>query len=187
MPKRRSAIPERPRMSRSISGGTGCGPMKMRLPSSPARSVITWRRLRRSPCMIVANAGGARMRWSTESRPRSARWENPIWMRFQSRPALRRCCCTGKYSLAEVYYLTSRYVSWRMVLFGDPLYNPMRGRSFSPPLAHSPTPLPTPPSERPLGDPPSRLAQKHREQKDQMATLVKLLLDAETGSAKSAR
>ena len=37
---------------------------------------------------------------------------------------------TGKYSLAEVYYLTSRYVSWRMVLFGDPLYNPMRGRSL---------------------------------------------------------
>ena len=36
---------------------------------------------------------------------------------------------TGKYSLAEVYYLTSRYVSWRMVLFGDPFYNPMRGRS----------------------------------------------------------
>jgi uncharacterized protein (TIGR03790 family) len=94
---------------------------------------------------------------------------------------------TGKYSLAEVYYLTSRYVSWRMVLFGDPLYNPMRGRSFSPPLAHSPTPLPTPPSERPLGHPPSGLAQKHREQQDQMATLVQLLLDAETGSAKSAR
>ena len=35
---------------------------------------------------------------------------------------------TGKYSLVEAYALTTRYVSWRMVLFGDPLYNPWRGR-----------------------------------------------------------
>ena len=66
---------------------------------------------------------------------------------------------TGKYSLVEAYYLTSRYVSWRMVLFGDPLYNPMQGRSR--PTADSPTPFPTAPSDRPLGDPPARLAQKH--------------------------
>ncbi len=92
---------------------------------------------------------------------------------------------TGKYSLAEVYYLTSRYVSWRMVLFGDPLYNPMRGRSR--PAADSAMSLPVPPSERPFGDPPTRLAQKHREQQDQTARLVKLLLDAESGSPKSAR
>jgi len=88
---------------------------------------------------------------------------------------------TGKYSLAEVYYLTSRYVSWRMVLFGDPLYNPMQGRSQT---THPPPSLPIPPSERPLGDPSAKLAQKHREQKDQMATLVKLLLDAEAARAK---
>ena len=92
---------------------------------------------------------------------------------------------TGKYSLAEVYYLTSRYVSWRMVLFGDPLYNPTRGRSS--PAADSAISLPVPPSERPLGDPPVKLAQKHREQQAQMARLVKLLLDAESGGAKSAR
>ena len=92
---------------------------------------------------------------------------------------------TGKYSLAEVYYLTSRYVSWRMVLFGDPLYNPMQGRSR--PTADSPTPFPTAPSDRPLGDPPARLAQKHREHKEQMVTLTKLLLDAEAGSAKPLR
>jgi len=92
---------------------------------------------------------------------------------------------TGKYSLAEVYYLTSRYVSWRMVLFGDPLYNPMRGRSR--PTADSAISLPAPPSERPLGDPPARLAQKHREQQDRKDRLVKLLLDAESGNAKSAR
>lgn len=33
---------------------------------------------------------------------------------------------TGQYSLVEAYYLTSRWVSWRMVLVGDPLYNPWR-------------------------------------------------------------
>ncbi|WP_447986197.1 TIGR03790 family protein [Nitrospira sp. Nam74] len=37
---------------------------------------------------------------------------------------------TGRYTLAEAYALTTRYVSWRMVLFGDPLYNPWRGRGF---------------------------------------------------------
>jgi uncharacterized protein (TIGR03790 family) len=92
---------------------------------------------------------------------------------------------TGKYPLAEVYYLTSRYVSWRMVLFGDPLYNPMRGRSRPP--GNSALSLPGSPSERPLGDPPTRLAQKHRKQKDQIARLVELLLEAEAGRAKSAR
>lgn len=92
---------------------------------------------------------------------------------------------TGKYSLAEVYYLTSRYISWRMVLFGDPLYNPMRGRSR--PTAHSPAQLPLPPSERPFGNPPASLAQKHGERKYRMATLVKLLLDAESDNTKPAR
>jgi uncharacterized protein (TIGR03790 family) len=37
---------------------------------------------------------------------------------------------TGRYTLAEAYTLTTRYVSWRMVLFGDPLYNPWRGRGL---------------------------------------------------------
>jgi hypothetical protein len=36
---------------------------------------------------------------------------------------------TGRYSLVEAYALTSRYVSWRMALFGDPLYNPWRGHA----------------------------------------------------------
>jgi len=35
---------------------------------------------------------------------------------------------TGRYSLVESYYLTSRWVSWRMVLVGDPLYNPWKNR-----------------------------------------------------------
>ncbi len=31
---------------------------------------------------------------------------------------------SGKYSLVEAYYLSIRHVSWKMVLFGDPLYRP---------------------------------------------------------------
>jgi len=31
---------------------------------------------------------------------------------------------TGKYPLGEVYWLTTSTVSWRMVMIGDPLYNP---------------------------------------------------------------
>ncbi len=31
---------------------------------------------------------------------------------------------SGKYSLVEAYYLSMRYLSWKMVLFGDPLYRP---------------------------------------------------------------
>ncbi len=33
---------------------------------------------------------------------------------------------SGRYSLVEAYYLSKRYVSWRMVLFGDPLYWPWK-------------------------------------------------------------
>jgi len=33
---------------------------------------------------------------------------------------------TGQYSLVEAYYVTSRWVSWHMVLVGDPLYNPWK-------------------------------------------------------------
>ena len=91
-----------------------------------------------------------------------------------------RLLLTGKYSLVEVYYLTSRYVSWRMVLFGDPLYNPMRGRLPATPSIQ----LPTSPSDRPLGDPPAQLDIKHREQRDRMAKLVALLREAERGIQK---
>ncbi|MFA5865290.1 MAG: TIGR03790 family protein [Phycisphaerae bacterium] len=31
---------------------------------------------------------------------------------------------TGKYTLAEVFFKTNRYNSWRMILIGDPLYRP---------------------------------------------------------------
>lgn len=32
---------------------------------------------------------------------------------------------SGKYQLVEVYYLTAKYMSWKMVLVGDPLYKPI--------------------------------------------------------------
>lgn len=82
---------------------------------------------------------------------------------------------TGKYSLVEVYYLTSRYISWRMVLFGDPLYNPMKERSsgsFS-------APLPIPPSDRRLSDPRARLMRAYDLARDKQKRLISLLLQAE--------
>ena len=84
---------------------------------------------------------------------------------------------TGKYSLVEAYYLTSRYVSWRMVLFGDPLYNPMRGRART--SVASSEGLPIPPADRPMSDPVARLAFLQREREAQIAKLIALLLDAE--------
>ncbi len=57
---------------------------------------------------------------------------------------------TGRYSLVEAYYLTSRYVSWRMVLVGDPLYSPWRGKGYTMAEVH---PLPIPPSDLTSPDP----------------------------------
>lgn len=83
---------------------------------------------------------------------------------------------TGKYSLAEVYSLTSRYLSWRMVLFVDPLYNPMRRRSSS--IQHASTPMPIPPSERRFGNPDAQRARAIQIQRDRMAKLVAILTRA---------
>ena len=33
---------------------------------------------------------------------------------------------SGKYSLVEAYYLTKKYMSWKLVLIGDPLYKPFK-------------------------------------------------------------
>lgn len=44
---------------------------------------------------------------------------------------------TGKYTLAETYYRTAPFLSWAMVLVGDPLYNPFKKQ---PPLAESALP-----------------------------------------------
>ena len=82
---------------------------------------------------------------------------------------------SGKYSLAEVYYLTSRTLSWRMVLFGDPLYNPMKGRS-SIPSAASPS---IAPSDRRLGDPVAQRRRAHDLMHDRQKRLISLLQQAE--------
>jgi len=92
---------------------------------------------------------------------------------------------TGKFSLVETFYLTSRYVSWRMVLFGDPLYNPMRGQLRT--SVASSDGLPIPPSDRPMSDPIARLAFLQREHKAQTAKLVTLLLNAERAGGTLAR
>lgn len=90
---------------------------------------------------------------------------------------------TGKYSLVEVYYLTSRYVSWRMVLFGDPLYNPMKG---GPSISLPTSPL-APPSDRRLGDPGARLLRAHDLARDRQNRLIALLLQAEKSISPSSQ
>lgn len=90
---------------------------------------------------------------------------------------------TGNYSLVEVYYLTSRYISWRMVLFGDPLYNPMKGR----PSLSLPASSPMAPSARRLGNPNAQLTRAHDLARDQQKRLVVLLQQAEQTDTASAR
>jgi hypothetical protein len=61
---------------------------------------------------------------------------------------------TGQYSLVETYYLTSRWVSWRMVLFGDPLYNPWKTKPAAKRATLAMFPLaPMAPSVRTFDDP----------------------------------
>ncbi len=61
---------------------------------------------------------------------------------------------TGQYSLVESYYLTSRWVSWRMVLVGDPLYNPWKSRPAAKRSALTMFPLaPMAPSDQAFADP----------------------------------
>ena len=68
---------------------------------------------------------------------------------------------TGRYSLAEAFQITSRFLSWRIVLFGDPLYQPWKkkGKLGSKALAaksdHAKNldPLPLPQGEREWNDP----------------------------------
>lgn len=81
---------------------------------------------------------------------------------------------SGRYALVEVYALTSRYVSWRMVLLGDPLYNPMKGRGIIPPR-----PLPMAPSDRRWGDPVAQAARMRDLAHDRQQRLVTLLRQAE--------
>ena len=61
---------------------------------------------------------------------------------------------TGQYSLVEAYSLTSRWLSWRMVLIGDPLYNPWKQKPAVKRSALSMFPIaPLAPSDRTFADP----------------------------------
>jgi uncharacterized protein (TIGR03790 family) len=61
---------------------------------------------------------------------------------------------TGQYSLVEAYYLTSRWLSWRMLLVGDPLYNPWRNKPAAKRSALTMFPLaPIAPSDQTFFDP----------------------------------
>ena len=46
---------------------------------------------------------------------------------------------SGRYTLGEVYVMTNPFVSWQMILVGDPLYNPFKN---NPPLILENAPLP---------------------------------------------
>jgi hypothetical protein len=90
---------------------------------------------------------------------------------------------TGKYSLVEAYYLTTRYVSWRMILFGDPLYNPWRGKNLArvehitlqPVPGKTTVELPIGPAERPFPDPLPAM-QQWRQRQDALLAQVDVLL-----------
>jgi len=61
---------------------------------------------------------------------------------------------TCQYSLVEAHYLTSRWISWRMVLVGDPLYNPWKATPAAKRSALTMFPLaPIAPSDRTFDDP----------------------------------
>lgn len=63
----------------------------------------------------------------------------------------------GKYSLVEAYYLSKRYLSWKMVLFGDPLYRPWskadpRQQKVAQTFLHN-RPFPVSPTQRTFPEP----------------------------------
>ena len=91
---------------------------------------------------------------------------------------------TGRYTLVEAYYLSTRHASWRMVLFGDPLYNPWKGVSLatlqglqqSIPEFRTLRTLPLAPSDRLFPDP-IQSAQTRRNQRDALLDRVPVLLN----------
>jgi uncharacterized protein (TIGR03790 family) len=79
---------------------------------------------------------------------------------------------TGQYSLVETYYLTSRWVSWRMVLVGDPLYNPWKTKPAAKRSALTMFSLaPIPPSDQTFLDP---LRAKEGRQRAQERSRIRL-------------
>lgn len=86
---------------------------------------------------------------------------------------------TGQYSLADAYYLTSRWVSWRMVLFGDPLYNPWKAKPAVPrsALLRIFTLAPIAPSDRSFDDPLAARDELHRLNEQARTRLDAILLE----------
>ena len=91
---------------------------------------------------------------------------------------------TGQYSLVEVYYLTTRYLSWRMVLFGDPLYNPWHAQPSIKPdqvalrqRTHLGSQAPLPPADRPHRDPLTQRVLFHKAQGQRLEQVERLLAD----------
>ncbi len=91
---------------------------------------------------------------------------------------------TGRYTLIEAYYLSTRHASWRMVLFGDPLYNPWKGASLatlqglqqSIPEFRTLRTLPLAPSAQLFPDP-IQWAQTRRSQRSALLGRVPVLLN----------
>ena len=52
----------------------------------------------------------------------------PYLQAFPSPPLFFQLLMSGRYSLAEVFAMTNPFLSWRMILIGDPLYNPFKVR-----------------------------------------------------------
>ncbi|MCK4849849.1 MAG: TIGR03790 family protein [Phycisphaerae bacterium] len=50
--------------------------------------------------------------------------EEPFLMSFPPPERFFTLLLTGKFSLAECYYMSKKFNSWRLVLIGDPLYRP---------------------------------------------------------------
>ncbi|GJL56617.1 MAG: hypothetical protein NPIRA02_37490 [Nitrospirales bacterium] len=86
---------------------------------------------------------------------------------------------SGRYTLVEAFYLSSRYVSWQMVLVGDPLYNPWRGRALAQKVKESGIlrreTFPMPPSEQIFPDP---VQTRKRLQEEQQRLLSRFSLRA---------
>ncbi|MGH7230196.1 MAG: TIGR03790 family protein [Nitrospiraceae bacterium] len=96
---------------------------------------------------------------------------------------------TGRYNLVEAYAMTSRYTSWRMVLFGDPLYNPWRGKDLIKSLAgilRSNTAghiaFPPAPSAQPATDPIKKRAEFREARKTVLSQVHDFLMQIERGN-----
>lgn len=58
--------------------------------------------------------------------------DEPYLMAFPNPEEFFPLLLCGKYTLAEAYWLTQPLVSWKMVLIGDPLYNPFKANPALP-------------------------------------------------------